>query len=220
MRHLSMFAKHWTPGQVKTRLAARIGAASAARLHEQFVWTLAARLTAVGDSRSIHYWPPDAEPDFARFADSWRLHPQVTGDLGARMEAFFAGCFSGGCERVVLIGSDSPTLPRAILDEAFDALEEEAVVLGPAEDGGYYLIGARERVPPIFRGVDWGTERVWEQTTALLTRAGIGYRELPVWFDVDRYDDLLRLSREPAEDAHCRALAADVREMLRREPSQ
>jgi rSAM/selenodomain-associated transferase 1 len=180
-----MFAKHWQPGKVKTRLARSLGESHAAMLHGLFVFALVERLAAVADRRQIAYSPAEAERAFACVAKGrWETASQADGDLGSRMEQFFAERLAEA-DRVVLIGSDSPDLPREILDEAFTALQSHDVVLGPSADGGYYVIGLARRLPPIFADIAWSTPEVWAQTTERLRAAGIAWHELPKWYDVD-----------------------------------
>ena len=201
---LGMFAKHWEPGKVKTRLAATLGESHAAMFHALCVATLADRLASVGDRRVLAFAPAQAEQAFRCVArDRWEVVPQSEGDLGSRMQAFFATALAGA-ERVVLIGSDSPDLPREYIAGAFDALETRDVVLGPAGDGGYYLLGAARRVPPLFDGIAWSSPQVWPQTIARLEAAGIAWHELPPWHDVDDEAGLTDLASRLATGAATR----------------
>jgi len=184
-RLLAMFAKHWTPGQVKTRLAATLGNEKAAAIHRLFVQTLAARFGNAGTERAIVFAPAAEREAFEGVvAGQWTIMPQVDGDLGQRMRAFFEEALSRA-ECVMLIGSDSPDVPIEFVERAFAALESCDVVLGPANDGGYYLVGAARCVPQIFSGIDWGTEQVWRQTIERLRAANCNWHELPEWYDVD-----------------------------------
>jgi glycosyltransferase A (GT-A) superfamily protein (DUF2064 family) len=135
------------------------------------------------------------------------------------MAAFFAAAFRSG-ERVVLIGSDSPDLPAEFIAEAFSSLATHDVVLGPSADGGYYLVGAARRVPPIFEGIAWSTPDVWPQTVALLS--GCRWCQLPRWYDVDTGEDLHKLMARLAEsspaDPHLAALARRLFDLLREPP--
>src|SRR4029453_10402983 len=109
----------------------------------------------------VAFWPPEAQGCFAGVVQGrWELVPQTDGDLGKRMQTFFVTAL-GRAERVVLIGSDSPDLPREVLPQAFDALASHDVVLGPAADGGYYLLGIARRIPAIFEGIAWSSRDVW-----------------------------------------------------------
>ncbi|MFV2066708.1 MAG: TIGR04282 family arsenosugar biosynthesis glycosyltransferase [Pirellulales bacterium] len=212
MRTVGMLAKYWQPGEAKTRLANGVGADKAARLYRLFVQLLLVRLAACGDRRLIAFAPRSRREAFHRLItdslgqESWELTPQGTGDLGQRMEACFRRTLLPG-HRVVLIGSDSPTLTQDLLDEAFRQLEELPVVLGPTLDGGYYLVGARGEVPPIFDAMDWSTDSVFEATAQRLDRAGIPFGTLPRWYDVDTRDDLPRLARDLADQIGLHAIS-------------
>ncbi len=215
---LGIFAKHWEPGKVKTRLAPAIGESHAATLQALFVAALIDRFHAVGERRVIAYWPPESHGSFAGVVqDRFELLPQTDGDLGQRMQAFFVTAL-GRAERVVLIGADSPDLPAAILTEAFEALSEHNAVLGPAADGGYYLIGLARRLPRIFTGITWSSRNVWKQTTARLHAAGVRWHELPPWYDVDELADLAalrkRLPAAAATDPHLARLAREIESLM------
>lgn len=199
-RQLGMFAKFWEPGRVKTRLAAAIGPEGAAELQRAFVEQLLNQFRDYPADRLLAYSPPERRGEFEPLAAHWRLEPQSAGDLGARIDHFFRAGFAAGFQQVVLLGSDSPTLPRAWVDEAYAALADVEVVLGPSADGGYYLIGARDRVPPIFAGIPWSTSEVLKETVARLEAAGLPYQLLPPWYDVDEVADLRRLADELGPD--------------------
>jgi rSAM/selenodomain-associated transferase 1 len=214
---LGIFAKHWEPGKVKTRLATTIGESHAATLHALFVGSLIERFAAAAERRVVAYWPPEARDCFAGVVQQrWELLPQASGDLGQRMQAFFIAAL-GRAERVVLIGSDSPDLPADYLNQSFELLAERDVVLGPAADGGYYLLGIARRLPPIFERIQWSTRDVWKQTTDRLQAAGIRWHELPPWYDVDELADLAGLRKRLAADASEAALvrlAGDIESLM------
>ena len=219
MNCFGMFAKFWQPGQVKTRLADRIGAAAAARVYRFFVLTLLSRFETVADRRLLCFAPPERGREFTELAEPhWTAVPQSAGDLGVRMSAFFQQTLVSGADRVVLIGSDSPTLPTSYVAQAFDLLAEHDVVLGPTPDGGYYLIGARGTTPPVFENVAWSTPDVFQQTTERLRAAGLTYQELPSWYDVDELQDLFRLRDEllqlELDESWREALLATIQETL------
>ncbi len=197
---LGVFAKYWEPGKVKTRLATSLGAPVAAELYYSFLTAVIENCDhAFDDRRVLAYAPPERRGAFSDLAeDGWRLEPQSAGDLGRRMQQYFATAFKSGCERVVLIGSDSPNLPPDHIRIAFQHLESEQVVLGPSEDGGYYLIGARFELPDIFSDISWSTGEVFSQTVERLRHAGTRWHELPCWYDVDELADLRRLHNDLA----------------------
>jgi len=206
MNVLGVFAKYWEPGQVKTRLAASIGPEMAAAVYRSFVVTLLERFGHLADRRLLVYSPPEQQRAFALIAgDNWQLQQQSNGDMGQRMEQFFSSAFEKGANRVVLIGSDSPDMPSERITAAFDRLADSSVVLGPAEDGGYYLVGASrsasQKAPPIFDHIDWSSEHVWRQTLERLQACNIEAAELPIWYDIDTADDLGRLSQQIGQQA-------------------
>jgi rSAM/selenodomain-associated transferase 1 len=195
--HLGVFAKYWQTGTVKTRLAASIGGESASELYRICVQVTLDRFADVGDQRTVSFWPADRRREFAAIATpAWHLAVQCQGDLGQRMRDFFKTTMAAGERRVVLMGTDTPNLPVANVKRAFQLLETYDVVLGPSEDGGYYLVGACAAPPPIFDEVDWSTPRVWDQTLHHLRRADVTFAVLPSWYDIDQLDDLQRLERD------------------------
>ena len=184
-------AKHPEPGRVKTRLAARLGAERACALYRAFVLDLADRLDALPYGVTWAYWPPAAP--FAALLPRARCRPQRGTDLCERMAHAVADTIAESPGPVLVIGADAPHVPAARLAEATAVLAAGTdVVLGPADDGGYYLIGLRSPAPPLFRGVAWGTSRVLADT---LARAGALRTHLLLpSFDVDEPEDLVRLA--------------------------
>jgi uncharacterized protein len=168
-------------------------------------------------------WNPASRPgceEIARAAAGMARIPQRGADLGERLERTFRRLFARGFRRVVVIGSDSPTLPASILKGAFAALQQDGdVVLGPAEDGGYYLVGATRPVPRMFEKIPWGTKGVMRATLAALHRRGARAVLLSPWHDVDRPDDLERvrrhLSHRPQGEPALRSTRAFVQALVR-----
>ena len=193
--HLIVFARVPRLGEVKTRLAAAVGASAALEAHRMLlVRTLetGARCSAF-ESRSLAIAGHDVEGECMRLADRWGygLASQRGGDLGARM----AGAIDAACEGgalAVLVGSDCPELSADDLDQAVNALEGNDVVIAPAEDGGYVLIGCANPGLPIFEGVAWGSARVFEQTLLCAERAGLRVARLRTLWDVDEASDWKR----------------------------
>jgi rSAM/selenodomain-associated transferase 1 len=187
-RVLGVFAKWPRAGAVKTRLggAPHWGAAVA----RAFLLDTLQRLAAVGERRLLAYAPAEAESDFvALVGGQFSLAAQGDGDLGQRLARFFAGQLADGAGAVVVVGTDSPTLPVEYVGRAFAALEDADVVLGPCTDGGYYLVGCGPRLPPLFDGVAWSTSRVLADTVARLADPAWRLALLPPWYDVDTADD-------------------------------
>jgi rSAM/selenodomain-associated transferase 1 len=187
---LGLFAKWPRPGMVKTRLAAAVGRERAARIARAFLLDTLDRLAAVPVRRVVAYDPDDAHLDFAALLSGrFGLRPQGNGDLGVRLKRFLTSEIAGGADSVVVVGADSPTLPVEYVERAFVELEQADVVLGPATDGGYYLLGCGRRLPPVFDGVLWGGSRVLADTVARRPADGWRLAVLPAWYDVDTPDD-------------------------------
>lgn len=115
---------------------------------------------------------------------------QSEGDIGCRMASAFQVSFEAGMNRVVLIGTDCPDLNAQLLTQAFQSLEQHDLVLGPAEDGGYYLIGLRRLIPELFMGISWSTAEVLQQTHSIARNLGLAVAYLPLLSDIDRPEDL------------------------------
>ena len=199
MRRLLIFLKYPTPGQVKTRLAASIGAAAAIETARVCAELTLARLAVWCRETTIYLHPPEAMSEAqAWLGPSWRLAVQTGQDLGQRLCAAFTDAFAEGADRVMAIGTDSPWLDPQDLDTAFDALEQMPLVLGPSEDGGYYLIGLSQPTPQLFQGISWGTTSVYTDTLAQAAHLGLRAQTLPLGYDLDRVEDVERfLSMEP-----------------------
>ena len=193
---VAVFARAPVPGRVKTRLAAAIGDAAAAVLHERLVAHALATACAAGLGDVELWCAPDAEhPFFERCAQrpGITLRVQPEGDLGERMAHVFAQHAGRG---VVLIGADCPALEVRDLQDAAAALRTHDAVFAPAEDGGYVLVALASPAPQLFREVAWGSADVMRMTRDHARRAGLRLRELRTLWDVDRPEDLARLERE------------------------
>ncbi len=186
MNALLVIAKRPAPGQTKTRLTPPLSPEQAAQLYECFLQdTLAVARAVPGTARLINYAPSDAAGYFSELAADFGRLPQVGADLGERLDHALTHCLTDGFRRAVIMDSDSPTLPAAYLVQAFEALETADVVLGPCEDGGYYLIGLTRPQPRLLREVQMSTPRVLEDTLALARAVGLRVALLPRWYDVD-----------------------------------
>jgi hypothetical protein len=187
---LGVFAKQPIPGQVKTRLAGETSPEWAASVAEAFLRDTLARLAGIPARHVLAYAPANAGAYFAPLAgETFSLIPQAPGDLGQRMAAFFQAQQAAGARAAVLVGTDSPTLPLEWIARAFADLHGRAdIVLGPATDGGYYLIGIGRRLPPIFEGVRWSSSHVLAETMARLP-GDWRLELLPPWYDVDTLAD-------------------------------
>jgi uncharacterized protein len=184
--------KHPAPGRVKTRLAAALGPERAAALYEAFVLDLAERLAPLGWPVTWAYWPREAP--FASILPGARCRAQEGRDLGERMSHAIAVELADGAGSVVVIGADAPHLDTSLLGEAAERLADDAdLVLGPADDGGYYLIGLKAPAPALFAGIAWSTSGVLAATLARARVLGLQVHLLAPGFDVDEPADLERL---------------------------
>lgn len=164
----------------------------------------------------VAFEPADAVAEFQSLTRStMRLIPQRGRTLGDRMRNVFADLFTAGYSRIVMVGSDLPTLPPAHLEHAFDQLSVEAnrVVIGPAADGGYYLIGLRALCPELFDAIPWSTPDVLVTTLKAAETSQLPVSLAPPWYDIDALDDLRRLVHERAGAARTRAWIAAHREL-------
>ena len=211
---LIVVAKRPMPGQTKTRLSPPLSPNEAAQLYECFLRdTLDLIRNAPNVRPVIACLPENADNYFANLAPDFDIIPQHGNDLGERLDNIFAHCLTHGFEQVVIMDSDSPTLPAEFVAEAFKALDAADVVLGPCDDGGYYLIGLKRPAPRLLRKVQMSTPNVVRDTLALAAEAGLTVSQLPTWYDVDTAAELVRLYTElatlPANRAkHTRAFLA------------
>jgi rSAM/selenodomain-associated transferase 1 len=187
-RVLGLFAKWPEPGAAKTRLGT--GPDWGARVARAFLLDTLSRLAAVDARRVLVFAPHEREGDFAALTQGrFELTPQSEGDLGQRLCDFFTRQIEGGARAVAAVGADSPTRPIAYVTKAFDELGHADVVLGPATDGGYYLVGCGRRLPPLFEHVRWSTGHVLADTVARLDDPRWRVAVLPPWYDVDTPGD-------------------------------
>lgn len=179
---------------MKTRLAAELGAEAALRVYRRLAEHAVAQARAVGTDVAlrIHFTPADAGDAVRRWLgdDDAAYLPQADADLGGRMQAAFEAAFAEGHGRVVIIGSDLPGLTAELLRTAFASLRHHPVVLGPAHDGGYYLLGLNRIIPELFHQVPWSTADVFAATMDRLAALGITPALLPALGDVDVAADL------------------------------
>ena len=219
MNTLGLFGKHPRPGHVKTRLATELGDDAATKLYAAFLNDLAFRFRATGDCRVFGYCPRDATQYFRQFEKlGYELWPQPEGELDRKIISFFHRVLSEPASpteqgsklesnevavltatsdpdcRAVLIGTDSPTLPIEFIQQAFDMLRDVDCVLGPATDGGYYLIGLRRPAPLLFEQMTWSGPNVLRQTVQRVSALGLTLGLLPPWYDIDNLADLQMLA--------------------------
>jgi rSAM/selenodomain-associated transferase 1 len=212
---LLIVAKRPVPGQTKTRLCPPLSAEQAAQLYECFLRdTLDLARAVSGVVRSIAYLPHGECEYFRQLAPDFELLPQVGAGLGERLDNALTRCLSDGYERAVIMDSDSPTLPSTFVAQAFDALDDADVTLGPCDDGGYYLIGLRRPQPRLLREVRMSMPDVLRDTLALAEQDSLRVALLPTWYDVDTIQELDRL-RDELRKAN--GLAPHTRAFLKRQ---
>lgn len=192
---LIIFSRYPEPGKTKTRLIPALGAEGAATLHRQMTaHTLAEARElqrACALSVEVHFAGGNHQQMQTWLGAELIYRQQSEGDLGDRLAAAFATAFAAGMTRVIIIGTDCPDLHSAILLQAFQALTQHDLVLGPAQDGGYYLIGLQRLFPELFVGVSWGTASVRQQTVEIAKALDLAIAFLPLLSDIDRPEDLV-----------------------------
>lgn len=180
----------------KTRLQAELGAAGALRAHIQLVEDTLGRLAGL-QGVAVTVWVTELDDTVRGWGEQtgWPLCLQPQGDLGTRMHTILCSLFSRGADRACLIGTDCPQIDAAYLEAAWAALSTADVVIGPAEDGGYGLIGMQAPQPELFVDVPWGSADVLSETLAHAQTAGLCVRRLATIWDVDTPADWRRYQR-------------------------
>jgi rSAM/selenodomain-associated transferase 1 len=195
-----VFAKAPEPGRVMTRLAADIGQDSAVELYRCFLADIAAQVGGLDEAlerpvQPVLAYTGDADhPGFEPFRQAgFQLLEQQGADLGERLVNMTHTSFSSGATRLIIVGTDSPTLGASHFRSALVNLEDNDVVVGPSFDGGYYMIGLREPHTTVFEGIDWSTTRVFGQTLRHCRASSLLCEALEFWYDVDTIEDLKML---------------------------
>jgi hypothetical protein len=197
-QRLIIFTRYPEPGKAKTRLIPALGEAGAAALHQQMAehtirqaQTLQLQQSA-GRKLGVEVRFAGGDRDLMQqwLGANWMYTGQGEGDLGDRMARSFQSAFSSGVQQVIIIGTDCPDLNAPLLATAFHTLHQQDLVLGPASDGGYYLIGLRRLIPQLLTGIAWSTATVLEQTLAIAEELNLAIALLPILSDVDYPADL------------------------------
>jgi uncharacterized protein len=186
---LLIFLKAPRPGTVKTRLAQDIGPEAATQIYRQLTERV---LETCQSIPSVELWfsPADAIAEIEPWQKpGWTLHPQSDGDLGQRMLHAMSSAFSRSAQRVLVIGTDCPYILRADIETAWAGLTSHDLVLGPAEDGGYWLIGTKEPQPTLFEAVPWSTADVFQVTLDKADALNLKTQLLPTYPDIDTLTD-------------------------------
>ena len=186
---LIIFAKNPELGKVKTRLAATVGNEVALAVYFQLLNKTKEETLELAADKVVYY------SNYVERGDIWddavyAKEVQQGEDLGARMKNAFENAFAQGYEKVCIIGSDLMDLSTEVIEQAFDKLNKRDVVVGPSEDGGYYLLGMRQMVTALFEDKAWSTDEVYIATRDDARRLGLSLAELPVLNDVDTENDL------------------------------
>src|SRR3990167_1886165 len=190
---LIVFVKYPEPGKVKTRIARELGSESATEIYSQMAKRIIGKVWRPDAYGTVIYFdPPDREKDVRLWLgiDNDSYEPQSPGTIGDRMSNAFESVFSEGAEKTVLIGTDVPEITGDTVSSAFRLLEETDVVLGPAEDGGYYLMGLKNYEPILFEDIDWGTNTVFNRTLNRITEKNLSHKFLDTLKDVDTAEDI------------------------------
>ena len=197
-RCLLFFVKYPEKGKVKSRLAAVIGDDSAVSVYKNLVAQMLSTVKEGSFPLYICFFPKNAQKPIKNWLGrEYRYIPQHGKDLGERMRNGFIDGFAMGYKRVVLVGSDIPDLPMKYIEEAFKSLKEMDAVIGPAYDGGYYLIGFEDKTfsPQVFEGIAWGTKNVFDETMKKLKKFRRVVYTLPYQRDIDTEEDLRFLQK-------------------------
>ena len=191
---LIIFTRYPEPGKTKTRLIPVVGAEGAATLQRKMTEDKLAEV-----EKLQAFYPLPVEVHFAggnkQLMQDWLgssiiYRRQSEGDIGCRMASAFQVSFQAGMNSVVLIGTDCPDLNAKLIAQAFQELDQHDLVLGPAQDGGYYLIGLHRLIPELFTGISWSTAEVLQQTQSIAQRLELAVAYLPLLRDIDRPEDL------------------------------
>ena len=202
------FVKYPEEGQVKTRLSAELDEAAAVELYRNFVLDLLSMLEKLDVQFHICFSPEGWREKFIEWlGNQYSYVPQRGDDLGQRMKNALSRAFDRGFSRAAVIGSDIPDLPGELIDEAFSSLKTHDAVLGPALDGGYYLIGFNSGtfLPEVFEEMEWSVDTVFANTLSRLKNARLKIRELPERRDIDVLADLKCLYLESGKNAFLRS---------------
>ena len=197
---IAVFAKAPVPGRVKTRLVPPLTPEEAAAVARACLETTLRRFAPAVDAPITLFLDGEADSALQALAQSLGVPivPQAGADLGARLVEAFRSLRGGGATITVALGSDGPTIDPAWIARAIASLDTHDVVIGPTEDGGYYLIGVRGNIPELFSKIPWSTDSVARATLERASALGIAVDVLPTWYDVD---DIATLRRAIADGA-------------------
>ena len=195
---LIVFSRYPEPGTTKTRLAKTLGNRGAAALQQKLTVHTLVQVRQFQQLRpvevSVYFDGGSREHMQEWLGPGLDYRAQISGDLGLRMAEAFAASFKQGYTRIVIIGTDCPDLKASHMTRAFESLRCNDLVLGPAADGGYYLIGLSRQEQSVFTGIPWGSAGVLKETLAIAAQKGLSIDLLETLSDVDRPEDLKHFS--------------------------
>ncbi len=183
-----IFQKNAELGKVKTRLAASVGDHQALEIYKTLIYHTYLQIQSI-DAEKLVYFSEYVEPDFKKNENLIHFFIQSKGDLGEKMSNAFRNQFEKGFDKLLIIGTDCPEITSEIVDKAFLHLENSEVVIGPAKDGGYYLLGMNRFIPGIFKNIKWSSDQVLKSTKLFLESNKINHSFLPILSDVDHLED-------------------------------
>jgi uncharacterized protein len=193
---LIIFTRYPEPGKTKTRLIPALGEEGAAQLHRRMAEHMVQQARLLSCTIEVWYVGGTEELMQDWLGEGLLYREQPVGDLGDRMCGAFRSAFDQGYQSVMIVGTDCPGLTTDFLAQGFAALQNQVVIIGPAIDGGYYLIGLQRLVPELFQGVAWSTSSVFSETLAIAQQLQLPTYLLPPLSDIDLPDDLQYLDPE------------------------
>ncbi len=197
MNAVVIMAKAPFPNEVKTRLTPSLKPEAASCLYHNFLLDKIEQVKSIEAQRFISYTPETSEAFFRSITPAgFSLISQVGANLGERLANVSKRLFAQGAEKVMMLDSDTPNLPAVLIRDGLSRLDDVDVVVGPCEDGGYYLIGMRSWVPELFHGIPWSTSEVTDLTIRKAQSLDLSVSLLDRWYDVDTVIDLERLKRD------------------------
>lgn len=192
---LLIFVKNSVPGKTKTRLAKSIGDQKALKVYHKLVEHTHAVTHPLQANKEVWYSSNIQQDDIWQ-NEGFTKKIQKGDDLGERMKHAFKEAFEGTAKKAVIIGSDNAEITSEIIEKAFKALDEIDIVIGPAKDGGYYLLGMKKYQPQVFDGIEWSTDKVLDSTIQIIKEYGNTFALLKALNDVDTIDDWIEIKND------------------------
>jgi rSAM/selenodomain-associated transferase 1 len=194
-RAVLIFAKNLIYGEVKTRLAATVGNDVSFAVYKKLLQHTKEATENIMCDKIVFYSNHIEEQDIWH-SNLFKKHLQSGRDLGEKMQNAFAYAFDNKCEEAIIIGTDCFDLTSSIINDAFSHLKKHDIVIGPAYDGGYYLLGMKTLHSNLFENIEWSTDTVFVTTVAKCKSLNLSYNSLPYLHDIDEEKDLIHLKKE------------------------